>query len=86
MTQLAFLDDEDLWRAAQLQVLPEENTRIQFLTLKRPAEGLSHEEQAEVEQLLQRYDHVMLVRAQAMALLRERGFDLSNLLSPAVAK
>ena len=86
MTQLAFLDDEDLWRAAQLQVLPEENARIQFLTLKRQAEGLSSEEQAEVEHLLHRYDHVMLVRAQAMALLRKRGFDLSDLFSPAVSR
>lgn len=86
MTQLAFLDDEDLWRAAQLQVLPEENSRMQFLTTKRQAEGLQSEEQAEVEHLLQQFDHVMLVRAQAMALLRERGFDLSNLLSPAIAR
>jgi hypothetical protein len=71
-----------LWRAANIRTLPEENEQIQFLTLKRQTKGLNAAEQMEVEHLLQRYDHVMLVRAQAMALLHERGFDLSDLLNP----
>jgi hypothetical protein len=82
MAQLAFLDNDELWRAANIRILPEENRRMQFLTLKRQRKGLNAAEQMEVEHLLQRYDHVMLVRAQAMALLHERGFDLSDLLNP----
>ncbi|MCE7986435.1 MAG: hypothetical protein DYG89_35130 [Caldilinea sp. CFX5] len=85
MAQLAFLDDDELWRAANIKILPEENERMQFLTLKRQIKGLNAAEQTEVEDLLQRYDHVMLVRAQAMALLHERGFDLSTLLNPSRA-
>ena len=82
MAQLAYLTDQELWTAAQMVVAPVDNERMQNLLWKRQAEGLTASEQAEAERLLQRSEHIMLVRAQAMALLRERGHDVTNLIQP----
>jgi len=77
MAQLAYLNDEELWQTAQMTLVSEENTRMQELMLKRQSEGLSANEQDEAEKLLQRSEKVMLLRAQALALLHERGHDVS---------
>lgn len=82
MAQLAYLTDQELRTAAQMLVASSDNERMQNLLLKRQVEGLTASEQAEAERLLQRADHVMLMRAQAMALLRERGHDVTNLIQP----
>lgn len=82
MAQLAYLNSAELWAAAQMKVAPAENERMQTLLFKRQRESLTQAEQTEAEQLLQRAEHVMLVRAQAIALLRERGQDVTNLIQP----
>lgn len=46
---------------------------------KRQSVGLTLQEQREAEHLLHRYGQTMLVRAQAAALLQERGHDISSL-------
>jgi hypothetical protein len=56
---------------------------MQNLVWKEQAEGLTAAEQEEAD-LLQRYaQQVMLVRAEAAALLHERGRDVSGLIDPA---
>ena len=78
--QMVFLTDSELWHAAQTVMTAGENRRMQALVLKRQREGLSAEEEIEAEQLTMRQERVMLLRARAAALLRERGQDVSPLL------
>ncbi len=82
MAQLVYLNDQELWAAARMVVAPVDNERMQSLLFKRQTDGLTSSEQDEAERLLQRAEHVMLVRAQAMALLRARGYDVSHLIQP----
>ena len=81
LEQLAFLTDEELWRAAQSRLEASENQRMQTLMLKRQRDGLSQREQSEAERLVQRSNRIMLVRAQAAVLLKDRGYDVSGLIS-----
>ena len=80
MAQLVFLSDRDLWRAARSTLTSEENERMQTLASKRQRIGLTRQEAEEVDGLLLHYERSMLLRAQSMALLKERGHDVSNLL------
>jgi plasmid stability protein len=84
LAQLAYLTDEELWQAAQVILPPEESMQMQTLMFKRQSEGLTQAEQEEAEQLLRRSEHVMLLRAQALALLHERGHNVSHLLNPPI--
>jgi len=77
--QLHFLDDDHLLRILQWTVPVEKTDRVQTLIQKLEAEGLTTTEEEEIRQL-QHYAHrVMLVRAEAAALLQSRGFDISEL-------
>ncbi|MCA9964154.1 MAG: hypothetical protein KC423_07925 [Anaerolineales bacterium] len=77
--QLAFLNDEHLWRAARLIVPLEKSNKVHLLLQKYKQEGLTENEQDELDHL-QHFEHrIMLVRAEAAVLLQERGFDVSNL-------
>jgi hypothetical protein len=77
--QLAFLTEDELWQAARTTLTANDSKRMQELIEKRQHEGLSPDENLEIEQLAYRYDQTMLVRAQAAALLKERGQDISSL-------
>jgi plasmid stability protein len=81
MAQLSFLTDKELWQIARTTLTSQEAEQMQALTWKRQREGLTAAEQQETEQLLQRYNRIMLVRAKAAVLLKERGHDVSTLLS-----
>ena len=77
--QLAFLDDEHLWQAAKITVPQEKSGRMQELALKRQTEGLTDTEQKEAEQLLHFANRVMMVRAEAAIMLKNRGMDITSL-------
>jgi hypothetical protein len=49
---------------------------------KRQSEGLNEEEQTLLNQLVAGYDKALVVRAEAIALLAQRGFDVSVLRKP----
>ncbi len=78
ISPLALLDDEALWRAARSRLAPEATTQIESLHLKRQREGLSETEAQTLAGLMRQYERAMLVRAQAAALLKARGFDVSD--------
>ena len=78
MAQLVFLDDAALERVARSTMASEQVEQMEALNLKQQREGLTPEERQELTQLLRHYEHVMLVRAKAAALLKERGYDVSN--------
>lgn len=81
MEQLAFLTDRELWQAARSQMTFVDSQRMQSLLLKQQRIGLSGDEAAEAELLTQQQERVMLVRAKAAALLRQRDWDVSELIS-----
>ena len=72
MAQLVFLDDVALRQAAQSTMASEQVEQMEALNLKQQREGLTPEESQALAQLLRRYEHVMLMRAKAAALLKER--------------
>jgi plasmid stability protein len=83
ISPLALLDDTSLWRAARSRLAPEAAERLEALHMKRQREGLTGTEEQEVANLTSQYERSMLVRAQAAALLKERGHDVSSLLNAA---
>jgi plasmid stability protein len=83
ISPLALLDDETLWRAARSHLPTEAAERMECLHLKRQKEGLTEIETQTLAGLVRQYERAMLVRAQAMALLKERGHDVSEFLAGA---
>lgn len=77
---LEVLDDKALWNAARAQLPEEAHEHFDALNFKQQSEGLTPRERAEQKRLLHQSDRMMLVRAHAARLLRERGHDVSSLL------
>jgi plasmid stability protein len=80
--QLSVLDDEALWRAARVHFSQDMAHELEELHFKRQHEGLTETEAQRARILLHHYDRAMLVRAEAAALLKARGHDVSPLLQP----
>jgi hypothetical protein len=55
---------------------------LEELHLKKQREELTARETQTTKTLLRRYERFMLVRAQAAAILQERGHDISGLIQP----
>ncbi len=83
ISPLALLDDEALWRAARNRLPAEAAAQTETLHLKRQREGLTEAEVQTLAGLVRQYERTMLVRAQAAALLKQRGYDVSELLAKA---
>ena len=80
------MSDEALWQLARTSHLsPAAAAHLEELNHKRHREGLTAEERQMAEALRQQYERTMLVRAEAMAKLKERGHDISTLLEPGSA-
>ncbi len=80
VASLRGLDDDALWKAARDSFPEEAATRFQALNLKQQRDGLTESELAEVAELRRGYERVLLIRAEAAVLLKERGHDVSDLL------
>ena len=83
ISPLAALDDEALWRTARERLPTDAAERLESLSQKRQRGGLTQAEAQEAATLIRNYERVMLVRAHAAALLRQRGHDVSSLLTAA---
>lgn len=80
LDQMTLLDDDALWQAARHHLDVEVAARLEALNLQAQREGkLDVTEQAERDQLVRQYEQAMLVRAQAIRLLHERGHDVRPL-------
>ncbi len=77
---LSQLDTAALWQAARRQLPPKQAKALETLLFKQQREGLTPAEKAQLEQLRQEHDLILLVRASAMGLLQERGEDIGPLL------
>jgi len=80
---LSLLSDEELWLAARNRLAEEPARETEQLHHKRHREGLSKDEEETLARLVRQHERVMLVRAEAAALLHKRGHDVSVLLSQA---
>lgn len=72
LEQMALLSDAELTQAATVQATDEESARMQMLLEKQQRAGLTADEQRDVEQLAAHFERIMLTRAEATRLLRER--------------
>lgn len=74
------MGDEALWRAALNDMGRKANAGIGRLRAKRQDRGLAIAEQERLAELLRQEEKGMLVRAQALLLLTQRGRDIEPLL------
>jgi hypothetical protein len=79
LASLSALDDGTLWRLATSKVSDADAARLAELADRRQRSGLSDDELREAEEVAERQDRVMVVRAEAAALLKQRGHDISAL-------
>jgi hypothetical protein len=81
---LKSLSDKLLWKvAAQSHLTVRESQKLARLNAKQQREGSSSllPEEAQIQkELLYQYERRMLIRAQAILLLQQRGHDISKLL------
>lgn len=77
---MALLSDAELWQACRTRLPQSAVEQLEALHLKRQREGLTEAEAATTAALVHQYERVMLIRAQAAALLKQRGHDVSGLL------
>lgn len=78
LAQMTYLNDAALWQAARSTLPSEQRERLAALHETQHRRPLSIGEQAEEQALLKLYREVVLVRAQAAVLLKQRGYDVSD--------
>jgi hypothetical protein len=78
MAALALLNDKALWRVAQSTLSKAAQKRLDWLLDQQGRRELTPAEQQELDQLLHEYERVVLTRAQAVVLLKQRGYDVSD--------
>lgn len=81
IADLALLNDAELWRAARNPLSGEARLQLEALNSKQQKERLTAAEKQQLTQLVHQYDQAMLLRAEAARLLKERGQDVSPLLT-----
>jgi len=79
LAQLANADNATLWAIVHSRFPEEKSVQIETLHLRRQATGLSPAEAQQAAVIAQEMEKFMFLRAQAMALLIQRGQKLSNL-------
>lgn len=72
---LKYLSDDALWTIAHETLKPELQEKMQPLMDKNSSGKITTEEKAELTQLVERGERLMLRKSQAMALLSQRGFS-----------
>lgn len=78
LAAMHILNDAALWAAAQPSLSPAEQMRLEQLNELGAARALTVAEAAEQEQLLSAYHRSVLRRAQALAILTQRGHPLPS--------
>lgn len=78
MAALALLNDAALWRVARETLVADHYARLDELLAEKSSRVLNGVEQHELDQLMAEYEQVVLRRAQAAVLLKQRGYELAN--------
>ena len=69
-------DSDSLWRISYSQPTVEDGVLLDALVDKRRRQGHTAVEERLVTNLVDRHDRIMVLRAEAVALLHERGIDV----------
>lgn len=78
LDDLAGLDDESLWRVSESQPTTQDGVLLSALVDKRRRQGLTPGEEGFMAELIDRHDRGMALRAEAIALLHQRGIDVGD--------
>jgi hypothetical protein len=79
LAQMAYLNDAALWQAARSTMPADQRERLEALHDAQQRRQLSVKERAEEQSALALYRETLLVRGQAAVLLKQRGYDVSEL-------
>ncbi len=80
LAPLIAMTDAELQGAARTRLAPNVAEALEALNEKQRRAGLTPQESQLQALMLREYEQVMLIRAQAVALLHERGHDVDQLL------
>jgi hypothetical protein len=83
LAALALLDTPTLWQMVHRGAENEDVLLLAALNEKRQGQGLTDAEERVVRDLIRRHDRAVLLRAKALALLSQRGEDVSALVDGA---
>src|SRR6185295_15608601 len=81
IADLALLSDDELWLAARNHLSDAARSQLEALNFKQQRTGLTASERETLAQLVGQYDRALLLRAEAARLLKERGHEVSELLT-----
>ncbi len=78
VSNFALLNDAALWREARRTWSASEQEQLDELLYRKEAGDLDKKGQRTLDHLLAEYDRLMLTRAQAALLLKQRGYDVTD--------
>jgi len=78
LAALAHLSDEALWLLARGTLSQAQQFELASLNRKAGRRRLTEVEKSHQQELIERYDRMLVRRAEAAQLLKARGYDLSN--------
>jgi len=78
--ELQAYNDDQLWAMVHQRLAWTQDARLRELIERGKQENLTSAEQAELEALIDLVDHQMLLRSEALVLLKQRGYDVDQLL------
>ena len=81
LAALESLDTPALWQIVNRGAETEDVLLLVALNEKRQRQGLTESEEAAVQALIRQHDRAVLLRAKALAVLRQRGEDVSALVA-----
>jgi len=81
LAQLEILSDDVLWQVARNRFAPDQANKLERLHLKTQRQSLTVAEQKSEQALSREYERILLIRARAARLLKDRGFDISSLIA-----
>ena len=78
LAHMTYMNDAALWQAARTTMSSPQKEQLKKLHIKAQSDGLTDEEQKDEQKLLNLYHETQLVRAQAVVLLKQRNYDISD--------
>jgi len=80
LTAMPSYSDAQLWAVVYQRLAWPQSQRLHELSAKNKLEKLTEDEQSDLEYLLTLNDHAMLLRSEALLLLKNRGHDIATYL------
>ncbi len=77
---LSDYSDEQLWAIVHQRLAWPQNSRLRELMIIGKQNQLTEDQEAEMERLIGLVDHQMLLRSEALLLLKQRGHDVEQTL------